>query len=987
MVQVLVLALLLTFLRWAFRIRRRIVIEAFQNFTGDDRNKATVEGLSALMVEELARLADLYRTIDQGWPAPISGKSGGKNVIEVTATVEHIDEQLRGAVSSTSELNLGPLKIPVGAILLPLSRLLKGPRLSGSVHLDGDQPVLIAHLGGRGSFQWRVTRDDLDSETASGSAGLLVRMVNQLSYRVLTDLLPIGSCRWRAVRSYTLGLCYWRRTINTRKERNLHLRRAEAAFIAALSEDNEFARCHYNLGVVYRDLGNDDAATAAFWKAVEADPAQVDAWYALAHERYASGDLDGVLRLCDRAITVAPKDPRAWNLFSVAEAQPYRDALSGAPKNTQAHNLSTQATSVSLSLWALASAMLRGRREPRSRDAAALNMSNLAITCSWLDRPFLARRLFQQALQLAPNSVNIHLEMGRIHLNSKSWERAIRVFEKAVRIGDAPLAWARLAEAHAYALRNSPKGDGEPHRVAVRDACRRALDDGSSLEAGVVEEVLWAYRLLPTEDDQKEVDRLQAWEDVNSRLKRPADESFTAFEQRLKKLVEEFPGWGWLQAQVECRLAQERLYEEPSQTEQGQKDDRQRLKKAEQGLHEAIRLLERDHPREIRSRGLYGQLARACVAQERLQEALGHARRAVSLNPERAWERTILGEVYLRLNDYDLAEQQWRLGLALEPDEEARINLTRTAWDRGVAIRDPARRRELFERVVERLRGVLEQEPRDPGWAHYWLGQFNEALLRFDDAIYHYKVAQQLRFNPLEAQVDLARVYTSARAWDAAERAVRDALAKARWWMGTDSTSQPPKESGEKTPINTILAEAWLVLALCWAEREKKLDVAERLTRLAARRIARIAEPSMKLTFRASLAQYRGWIRYKQGMLDEAIGELVQSVALSATGDAYYRLARAYLARAERESTGKAHWLAKARRACVHARENDLNGEYGHTLTTVEQELDDASRRAQLPPLQADPPGPPPVLRQGRRFLRASRLFRRGRVTASAGRA
>lgn len=68
------------------------------------------------------------------------------------------------------------------------------------------------------------------------------------------------------------------------------------------------AALYYNRGVLYRDLGRGDAATPAFMRSFEIDPALApQAWYFIGLIAYDKGDTDGAIRALGKSVQGAPK--------------------------------------------------------------------------------------------------------------------------------------------------------------------------------------------------------------------------------------------------------------------------------------------------------------------------------------------------------------------------------------------------------------------------------------------------------------------------------------------------------------------------------------------------------------------------------------------------------------------------------------------------------------------------------------------------------
>src|SRR5262249_49770637 len=133
----------LTLVYQAYQARWRITILAFTNYAGDDY-KSYVEGLSARLLNELQRLSDLYKVIDDANPTSTQPASGDRTaLIGVTASVEDVGNALRGAITTETKVKLWFFEVPVGAVVAAFARFVQGPRLTGSLHREGQRLILI----------------------------------------------------------------------------------------------------------------------------------------------------------------------------------------------------------------------------------------------------------------------------------------------------------------------------------------------------------------------------------------------------------------------------------------------------------------------------------------------------------------------------------------------------------------------------------------------------------------------------------------------------------------------------------------------------------------------------------------------------------------------------------------------------------------------------------------------------------------------------
>lgn len=292
---------------WAWQAKKRVVIEDFTDYTLNPQ-KADVKGLATLLVVQLAHLQELYRVVDE--QRALSTEAKSSQPIDATIKVEDVSQFLSNAVSSQSKFSLGPLEIPVGTLLSLIGRLVQGPRILGSLHKNNDLLILTAQrVGDNAAYSWQVERK-LHASATDQETYNLVDMIEELACRMFTDLALSGSVRWRATASFSKGLQYYRDCLRTPKGRSLKLTQAEKKFIETLGEDREFASANYNLGVLYMELGQIQAAEEAFLRAIGQNPGSWRGYYALTVCRCKLCQYQSVISLCDqigeRVITDKP---------------------------------------------------------------------------------------------------------------------------------------------------------------------------------------------------------------------------------------------------------------------------------------------------------------------------------------------------------------------------------------------------------------------------------------------------------------------------------------------------------------------------------------------------------------------------------------------------------------------------------------------------------------------------------------------------------
>ena len=117
---ILALYTLLWLIVWAWQARKRLVVEDFIDYVGD-QPKPDARGLATFLVVRLGQLHNLYRSVDEQRAIPTSVLKNES--IDATIKVEDVSEFLKNAVSVQSKLSLGPLEIPLGTLMALIGRL------------------------------------------------------------------------------------------------------------------------------------------------------------------------------------------------------------------------------------------------------------------------------------------------------------------------------------------------------------------------------------------------------------------------------------------------------------------------------------------------------------------------------------------------------------------------------------------------------------------------------------------------------------------------------------------------------------------------------------------------------------------------------------------------------------------------------------------------------------------------------------------------
>jgi len=230
------------------RSRRRTVFQDFADCTTPDAS-GVVSGLSAYLANEVERLGALYRQVQRERQVT----KGGEHIddpLQPTVELDDTAEFLKDAVSPDAKLSFGPVSIPIGSVLGLVARLMKGPQITGSLHREGDQLILLAHYEGTRGMSWRVQGPPGSGATDDKGRWNLYPLVEEMAKRMLGDLTLGGTVKFRAVRAFT------RAARASLEEGSLArpplLRRLEVrnCLLEAIAEDDSFDLAWYNLGIV-----------------------------------------------------------------------------------------------------------------------------------------------------------------------------------------------------------------------------------------------------------------------------------------------------------------------------------------------------------------------------------------------------------------------------------------------------------------------------------------------------------------------------------------------------------------------------------------------------------------------------------------------------------------------------------------------------------------------------------------------------------------
>lgn len=944
---------LLALLYLVYHARRRLIILEFANYTRDKELDECVKGLSARLRNELAGISALFRTIDEAMPAP----SGW--VIPVTVGVEDPLEAFGDVVGPDAKLKLWKIEVPMGFLFRWVGRLVGGPRLTGSLHQEGDEIVLVAdHVGGGRSASWRVVPEEVPEEERGDSATALVhRMVENLGYRVVTAYGNIGSRRWEAVRHFTRGLRAYRGTQLSSQDPAPDLREAEREFILAMEFDRTFAQCHHNLGVVYRGLQHLEAAEASFRQILEEDPEWKPAYYALANTYLDQKSTRRTALYTRRAIHADPFDYKAWNMSGVARHEQLGESCGGAPLSAQEAEIIQDFEIATALAWR---SLFRSALKKQSsgtlqveRYMASRCSTNLSIVRANFGAPrgrrqeALAEALqaSREACRLTPRTALFSLIHGEVLYDANRLPEARTALYDA--FGDALPANERLQRwMYLLGVQQRMPEEGAPDMGPdARSTYRGFLDSITPPEEILLDmdasgdkstrqhreylelldgslDILWSF---PSK--QSWVDLYVARWRLAVRFLKELEQSGTAGPL---STVQE----AWSQAQLDLRRLRGRLARDPQQ--------------ARTVLDRVIETLEREgHARQVRRQGLYSLRARACLLQARQEKgrarrdlliaALRDAEHSVSQEPESPGRRWILAEVHGALNDLDQATFERRIALRLHNGTrflenattigsiaEEYLSCSRIDTPNDTVLRQGLSFLQHILRHIESKsldREDPEQRFEAHAATHYWIGRFHIALGDWRAATCSLKIACGMGFTSLDGFLRLGVAHFGAGTYKDAEKAFAEAV---RLHLEASGAARAVLLSPPEP-----FAELLLSWAMTCAEQGVRLRLACWLTRKVERHCVPAAGGVRRRELKALHHECLARIRFQQQRYKASIDELQKALSILETARAYTLLAEVYVTAAAQGNLEASSAQTQAKLARARAERIRRNGAQG----------------------------------------------------------
>jgi len=943
-----------------FKARKLIVISDFSNHTGFEALDNPVKGIAPAVVSEIVRLVNLYKTIDEIRP------KAENDLLKATLSVAAIDKDLEDALGGKFEVKVGPgVNINVGSLLKLLGRITRGPKLCGSLQREDNGLVLTAWVtGGRMHGNWRARGGGSDDFTLQSITGEISGMIEEITYRMFTDLNKIGTPRWEVVKRYSEGLRKYRDTERTEVNRMILLNEAKAAFNEALSKDDRFAECYYNLGIIYNKLGNKKSAEAAFRKALEEKPDDYNSYFELARYFRADGDYANAGWFCEQTVNLQPYNPKAWNLMAVILYEKWYKKEGHYKEDTFDERLDFNneiiekvRAAAALSWKELTHALTKNRVTKIHRNNAALCIRNLAALKGLKCERF-SGRIFRQAFFLSPDNPDnndLYFELGRYYYRKKRYPQArkafFKIYEDALDVEDALRFWACYTHANTEQKAPGYQGiikDGITHFLDI--AADMLQDEDSPLEDEIndhrfkqcIRKMRAALNFIPSNErvKEKDIDYISRLRENLAELKSIDDinKMKNIYDMTSKNISKDMT---WAGSQLNIAAAKRALEIEPNN------DISIRL------LIEAIEKLNHDYRRQIKKLRLHKYLAEAYLNKKAFKSALSHARQAVRLNPFKAEERLLLGRVYCSLKNYEKALVELEYSFRLEPGNlEILTELGETYKERGENACEPEEIKRAFNSALKIFEQALKivgsssycESERESkiyanfiGLIHYYLGTFHYELVAYDASAAHFRTAARMGYKPMHSLVKAGWSYINAGSFFQAGQALDEA----------ENVYKRRSETNKKHLIELKLAQVAAfvegAVSIRDENRENYINANKRLDSVKIR-IEELKEKDREFISlaRAMYHECRGLLFFKKGNRLEAVSELEQAVDNRANARIYLRLAEVHrqcAAEATKKTDRRSH-LFLARNACTLSQRHDLREKYGENIRLLLLEIE-----------------------------------------------
>lgn len=988
-IRTLVLMALFIIFYGLIKARKHIHVAEFADFTGnkDDQSKAAVNGLAVRILNEMNRVSLLLRTIDEIQPEQKF------EAVETSLNIQDFGKDLQEMVGSQSTVAIGSfLKIPLGEILNFFSRLVHGPKLQGSLHLDGDKLILTAQLkGGKFNGTWSVCSDELEEpHIPSSYTGKIVKMTELLVYKIFAQLGKSGSPRWKAVLYYTRGLKLYRDSVRKKELNQLNLIEAKDAFSHSIRDDSQFVQCYYNLGIIYRGLNSLEAAEAAFRKALEVEADNYHCYYQLASIYHKKKDYSHAHWFCEQALTICPTNPEHWNLWAYIQ---YKKEFSDIndnyekPLNIPDEVIQYRMNATVLAWHALCKALVKGEKIKNYKQTARICLRHLAKTTG-LNLERKSKGLFRQALSLSPDNNDLFFELGKYFYRQgkskkfkifkkkcylNSYKAFTRVFEDDIEIGDPLSFWtlymcinAQLAEItgkdkykqgfkHSYDhflecaakeiqfIGQEPRDKDEEIKKEKTKSKLNKNKLNKNIDLAVN-----ALKDLKDTDDKKYSYKAEQISFIPKLMTFLSDIKICRNNldilSKEKIFLENFPkhfkaGWkencAWPTAQMKI-ISAKRLLEIDE------------IENAICRLNDAIWILECKNPNELKILGLYLYLARGYFKWNKYDQALIWAREAAKLDPYEPKVRELLVEIHFALKDYYSGLEESAISLNLKSQLNLEIiKKIGNAYKEKVKIQDDVNlKTKLLENAVNyfehalKIMGdksypVVEEKAQEYeenlGEIHFYLGFFLFKQKKYGEATGHFQIARKMGYKNRQNIVELGWEYIKEKCFNEAEQAFNE--------IGINETDDNRHDS---LSAQIKLGRAVILIERAVGFHHKDLQKKPlSLLKNAEKSIENIRDTHEKNRLKILFHRWQGLFYFKIEKYDEALDEFEKATVLMASPVVYYYLAQTHLRLAKnKKAADRQSYLQNARTACLLCIQYDAQKQFVNETTELLKDLE-----------------------------------------------
>jgi tetratricopeptide (TPR) repeat protein len=478
----------------------------------DPSKKEVYDGLATLLSVKLSTMGRLYQSVNEGrtigtvamanMPLPVSIKAEDKSDLSTTV------------FSEPTKLSVGGFTISAAFINDLIRWIIQGPKINGSIYRKDDgTTILTARMLKDGkSLSWKTEEVKLSdiSKVVAPEQKTLDKIVEELAIRIFTDQ-AFGAGRivpWKATMHFTEGLISYRDCLHGTKDSKSNLLEARDHFEKALAIDEDFPWLHYNLGIVYNELGEKFSAEAAFRKAVSLHQDHWQPYYALAWNQFSAGKYGDAIMLCEKALYLNPGDIGSAKIHDLMASAWIRkndekSSNSNCPAkkelakeeyyyyNAKEHLLK----SVLFSLMGLFGIDLQKDFSNENKDVATKCLGDLALFVyneeynkKGKSRIFLASWLLDEALMLSPNVRSLHAAQARICPEKN--EKVIQNVRQAVD-PSSPDYWACLIKVGSHTK--------IPYDYKIKEKAKRVLLNQFSRASA--EEIKNLIDALPQQDE------------------------------------------------------------------------------------------------------------------------------------------------------------------------------------------------------------------------------------------------------------------------------------------------------------------------------------------------------------------------------------------------------------------------------------------------------------------------------------------------------